>query len=86
MTSTVNKEQVYDNQISPLMTQILNVCQANGIAVIAQFVLNSPETPDLHCTSILPDETGVNPLRHKLALAMIDPVLAATPNTPASVQ
>ena len=36
----MNKEQVYDNQISPLMQQIITVCKEQGIAMMA--ILTSP--------------------------------------------
>ncbi len=33
----MNKEQVYDDQISPLMLQIIDICKAKGIAMMASF-------------------------------------------------
>ena len=33
----MNKEQAYDEQISPLMQQIIEVCKEKGIAMIASF-------------------------------------------------
>ncbi len=65
---TTNKEQVYDEQISPLMAQILDICQKNGIAMIASFAIPTPADPDLHCSSMQPDETGKNPDSHLAAL------------------
>lgn len=64
----MNKEQVYDTQINPLMEQIIDICQAHGIAMIASFAIPTPEDGDLACTSLLPDETGDNPPSHKAAL------------------
>lgn len=55
---TTVKERVYDDQIEPLMSQILTVCQGAGISMIAGFDLSGPECDDLMCTSQLPDETG----------------------------
>lgn len=55
---TTAKERVYDDQIEPLMGQILAVCQEAGISMIAGFDLSGPECDRLMCTSQLPDETG----------------------------
>lgn len=45
----MNKEQVYDEQISPLIAQILTICKANKIAMLADFHLGD----NLKCTSVL---------------------------------
>jgi len=63
----LNKEQVYDEQISPLMLQIIDICQKRGIAMLATFAIPTPEDDGLQCTSILPDETGLNPAHHARA-------------------
>lgn len=47
----MNKEQIYDEQISPLMTQIIEVCRANKIAHIACFAIPTDDDPDLRCTT-----------------------------------
>lgn len=41
------KEKVYDEQINPLMAQIIKICQKNKIAFVADFGLDD----DIHCTS-----------------------------------
>lgn len=58
----MNKEEIYDSQISPLMLQIIEICKAQGIAMIASFnIAHDGEGPDgedcssLTCTSHLPD-------------------------------
>jgi hypothetical protein len=58
----MNKEDVYDNQLSPLILQIIGICKAQGIAMIASFnIAHDGEGPDgedcssLTCTSHLPD-------------------------------
>ena len=48
-----NKEQIYDEAIAPLMKQILAICGANNIAMIASFALPIPGNPALQCTSSL---------------------------------
>lgn len=55
--SETNKEAVYDDEISPLMAQILEICKANGISMVAHFAIPTEDDPDLVCTSCLPDET-----------------------------
>jgi hypothetical protein len=58
----MNKEQIYDEKISPLVQQIIGICRANGVAMIASFnIAHDGEGPDgedyssLTCTSHLPD-------------------------------
>ena len=47
------KEQIYDDEINPLMAQILALCKEHHIAMLADFALDG----DLHCTSaVLPPE------------------------------
>lgn len=54
----MNKEQIYDEQIAPLLTQIIEICQQNGIAMVASFDIAHEGAPGLRCTSHLPDENG----------------------------
>lgn len=60
-TNTPNKEQVYDEQIGPLMQQIIDLCQQHGIAMLATFALPTEAQPDLNCTTAIPNETGKYP-------------------------
>lgn len=62
----MNKEEIYDSQIHPLMKQILDICKAEGIAMQASFAIGhdgeGPEGEDcsqLICSSHLPDGEGV---------------------------
>ena len=58
------KEAVYDNQISPLMAQIIALCEEHRINMIADFCLG-PEADedadnfgvDVWCTTYLPVDT-----------------------------
>lgn len=61
----MNKEQIYDDQISPLMRQIIQICKDNGIAMMADFAIPTDEDDGLRCTSLLPDETGENDPLHR---------------------
>lgn len=63
----MNKEQVYDAQIAPLMAQIMATCREHGIAMLASFSIPTPENPDLMCTSMLPDGEG-KPQPHFFAM------------------
>lgn len=50
-----NEEAVYDEQIAPLMTQIIAICKEHRIPLVAQFVYaNDAEAGPLMCTTILP--------------------------------
>lgn len=49
-TLTMTKEEVYDRDIAPVLTKILDTCKENKIAMLADFGLDDD---DLHCTSAL---------------------------------
>lgn len=69
----MNKEQVYDEQVFPLMARIIDVCKEHGIAMIASFDIPTEDHPGLRCTSLLPDESGKNPDAHKQAYRILRP-------------
>ena len=49
-----NKEDIYDEQISPLVQQLIDICQAHEIPMIASFTYeNSPERGPGRCTTLL---------------------------------
>lgn len=61
----MNKEEIYDHQISPLMQKIIGICREYGIAMIASFNIghdgegpNGEDCSLLTCTSHLPDGEG----------------------------
>lgn len=54
----MNKEQVYDERINPLMAQIIEICQGAGISMLAHFEIPTEEDPHLVCTTSLPDGEG----------------------------
>jgi len=54
----MSKEQIYDSEINPLMSKVIEICKANKIAMMATFDVPSDEDVDLACTTALPDETG----------------------------
>lgn len=53
----MTREEIYNTQINPLMAQILQICQANKIPMLADFDLASEENAALKCTSCLLDPT-----------------------------
>ena len=74
----MNKEEIYDSLISPLMQQIVAICREHGIAMLMDFAIGhdgeGPEgqdCTDLRCSTLLPDETGDNAVMHQEALALI---------------
>lgn len=54
------KEKAYDDQIAPLMTQIITIAKEAGIPLLASFELDDdPESGPLACTTfILPGEAS----------------------------
>ena len=49
------KEDVYDEQISPLMAQIIAICKEHRIPLVAQFnYANEPDDGPRFCTTVLP--------------------------------
>ena len=49
----MNKEQVYDEQIHPLMTQIIDICEANNIKMIFDAEIPNDTDPNLCVTTHL---------------------------------
>jgi len=77
----MTREEIYDAQIAPLMAQILEICKANKIPMLADFDLACEADDGLKCTSYLL-ETEWNPgsemLRAKDCLLrrdQVDPVM-----------
>jgi hypothetical protein len=50
-----DKEIVYDEKVSPLMTEIIKICKENDIKMFADFYLREPTETDneFHCTTVL---------------------------------
>tara|TARA_R110000744_G_scaffold107393_2_gene203914 strand:- start:1133 stop:1411 length:279 start_codon:yes stop_codon:yes gene_type:complete len=69
----MNKEEIYDSEISPLMAKIIETCNANNIAMLMSFSIPTEDEPDLECTTaLLGDE--MNPPEHlRKALNVIRP-------------
>ncbi|OLP04453.1 hypothetical protein [Rhodoferax antarcticus] len=69
----MTKEDIYDNEISPLMAQVIEICKKKGIAMIANFACPNDTDEDLQALSIVPDENGKHPANHTGALYSIRP-------------
>lgn len=69
----MSKEDIYDNEISPLMQQLVALCQKHGIAMIANFACPNHEDETVQALTMLPDENGKFPANHTEALYCIRP-------------
>ena len=78
----MTKEETYDAEIAPLMTKIIEVCQREKIALLANFQLSGKGEPDLRVTTaLLSDEYG--PSKEQVgALSLIQDGFVAFTRTP----
>lgn len=60
------KEQVYDEEINPLIAQIIEICKREKIAMLATFRIPNAEDPHLNCTTALLDDSH-EPSKEQLA-------------------
>lgn len=83
----MNKEQIYDEKLAPLMTQVIDLCREHKIAMLATFCIPNDEDSTLSCTTHLPDETGALPAHIKAAAQIIRPraMMLTTKNTAGEV-
>ena len=49
----MTKEEIYDQQIGPLMAQVIAICKEHKIAFVATYSLASQDDEGLQCTSAL---------------------------------
>ncbi len=69
----MNKEKVYDAEISPLMATILEICKTHKIAMIASFAIPTPGDETLTCTSALATEEYAPPSAFLKAAKLLVP-------------
>lgn len=69
----MSKEDIYDNEISPLVAQVIALCQKHGIAMIANFACPNDEDESVQALSMVPDENDEHPTNHQEALHCIRP-------------
>lgn len=78
------KEIVYDDQIAPLLTEVLKLCVQHGISMSMAFDISGPEDPNLMVSSQMADSEGQwSPLLEKLGMFLKgDLEENATPDRP----
>lgn len=67
----MNKETIYDEQIAPLMDQIIAICKDNQIAMLASFSIPTDERPTLAVTTALLADEYEPPDKYRLAKEVI---------------
>lgn len=67
------KEQIYDEEINPLMAQILEICKRHKIPMLATFSTPSEDDPGLFVTSFLLDPEWGTPSEFAEAARVIKP-------------
>lgn len=67
----MNKEEIYDTHIQPLMAEIIGICKANGIAMVASFSIPTESNSGLACTTVIPDGDGKNPVSHLIFAKLV---------------
>lgn len=79
----MSKEDVYDEQINPLMARIIAICKEHDIPLVADFQLDDdrdacdPEDT-FHCTTyVVPDNASPRLHAAKRAVQPLPPVLMA---------
>lgn len=75
------KEQVYDEEINPLMARIIAICKANEMAFVASCHCPNDDDPNLLCSTVLLNgRYGSHPQLQNAYLALVTethPVFAA---------
>ena len=55
-----DKEDIYDNEISPLMDEIIAICKKNNIPMVASFAYENCEENGIgFCTTTINDVAGI---------------------------
>ena len=67
------KEEIYDDQIAPLMSKIIEICKANKIANLCTFALDDEDGEQLACTTAMLTEEFDPPEEYKQAFDIIKP-------------
>ncbi|KVF22912.1 hypothetical protein [Burkholderia cepacia] len=73
--TTRTKEQIYDEQISPLMAQIIAICKEHGIPIVASFFTPGDDDPELAVTTALLGNGFEAPVNFTDALRALRPEL-----------
>jgi len=67
----MTKEQIYDQQISPLMAQVIEICKEHKIAFVATYSLSRPDDEGLLCTSALLEDDCEPPDSYLASMRLI---------------
>ena len=67
-------EQVYDDEIAPLMVQIIKICKRDGIPMMASFGMKDENGEAIGCSTLLagsPEaDDGLNGYRNRFGLGI----------------
>jgi hypothetical protein len=69
----MTKENVYDEQIRPLVHQIIDICKEHNIVLLLSAQLQDEDDETLYCTTILPGTDDVSDEKFVQALNIIRP-------------
>ena len=69
----MTKELIYDEQISPLMSQIIAICREHKIANLCAFSLEDEDGEKLSCTTAMLTDAFDPPKEYQQALDFIRP-------------
>ncbi|MCA8313221.1 hypothetical protein LGN43_02915 [Burkholderia multivorans] len=73
--NAITKEQIYDEQISPLMTQIIAICKEHRIPIVASFFTPGDDDHELAVTTALLGNGFEAPVNFTNALRALRPEL-----------
>jgi hypothetical protein len=72
---TTKREDIYDNEINPLMAKIIAICDAHDIPMVASFQINDDRGADgedaLHCSTTLTTNANVSPNLRRAAVEIM---------------
>ena len=57
----MDKQEIYDEKIAPLMAQIIAIAQDHKIAMVASFAIPTEDNPDLFVSTRIKDENEEYP-------------------------
>ena len=60
MTTMTDREKIYDEQLSPLIDQIVKICEANDIALAMGVFTPTPAQPNLYVFTSIPGSFDSN--------------------------
>ncbi len=69
----MTKEEIFDEQIDPLMRQIITICEKHRISNICSFALDDDEDSELICTTTLIKEDCNPPEYYKDIMQILFP-------------